>query len=270
MAYTHIAEKVQSSLPWPLLGISALSKSFGRVGAISNLTFTIGQGEIVGLIGSARSGKSTVVDLVAGTIKPTFGTITIAGEDVTHFGTVSRGRRGVVCGLPPADLFRDLTALESVALGGVTSQSPFFSRRGGKTYRDEAMSTLEFAGLADVSDVRADALSTRQLRLLTIAIALAAKPALLLLDDPAAGMTKVERSALALLIAGIRENGTSVLIAERDMWPLTEVCDRILVLSSGRIIADDVPSRIAGDPAVINAYLQPHPIDTPTLEPIAI
>jgi branched-chain amino acid transport system ATP-binding protein len=255
MAYINIAEKVQSAVTWPLLGVSALSKSFGRIAAITNLSFTIGQGEIVGLIGPMRSGRSIIIDLLAGTIKPTFGSITIAGEDVTQLGADSRSRRGVVCGLPTVDLFHDLTALECVGLGGVISQPPFFSRRGGKTYRDEAISTLEFTGLADMRDVRADALSPYHQRLLMIAVALVAKPALLLLDDPAAGMTKVERSALASLIAGIRENGTSVLIAERDMGPLMDVCDRILVLSWGRIIADEMPSRITGNSAVINAYL---------------
>ncbi len=256
MSHVRIAEESpHGAVRWPLLTTEALSKRFGRVAAISNLSFAIGQGEIVGLIDPMRSGRSTVIDLLAGTIKPTFGKITILGEDVTQLGSNSRSRRGVVCGLQPGDLFFDLTALESVVMGGLISQPPFFSRRGGKTFRDEAMSTLEFTGLADVSDVRAEALSPSQRRFLTIAVALAAKPALLLLDDPAAGMTKAERSSLASIINSIRENGTSVLIAERDMWPLMEICDRALVLSSGRIIADDVPSRITGNPAVINAYL---------------
>lgn len=240
---------------WPLLAAEGVSKSFGRVAAITNLSFAIGQGEVVGLIGPMRSIGSTVIDLLAGTIKPTFGRITILGEDVTQLGFDSRSRCGVVRVLQPANLFLDLTALESVVMGALISQPPFFSRRGGKTYRDEALSTLEFTGLADVCDVRAEALSPSQRRLLAVAVALAARPALLLFDAPAVGMTKVERSDLASLIAGIRENGTSVLIADRDMWPLIEICDRILVLSSGRIIADDVPSRIAGNPAVINACL---------------
>ncbi len=245
-------------------------KALARFAAVTNLTFSVYQGEIVGLIGPRRSGRSTVVDLLAGTIEPTFGSIAIAGKDVTHLGVNARSRRGVVCGLPPADLFLDLTALESVVMGGVMSQPPLFSRRGGNTYRDEAMSTLEFTGLAGVSDVRADALSTSQRRFLMIAVALAAKPALLLLDDPATGMTKAERSALASLIADVRENGTSVLIAERDMWLLTDVCDRILVLSSGRIIADDVPSRIAGNPAVLKCLSQPHATEIACPEPYAI
>ena len=240
---------------WPLLATEAVSKSFSRVAAITDLSFTIGQGEVVGLIGPMRPGRSTVIDLLAGTIKPTFGRITILGEDVTQLGFDSRSRRGIVRVLQPANLFLDLTALESVMMGGLISQPPFFSRRGGKTYRDEALSALEFTGLADVCDVRTEALSPSQRRLLTVSVALAARPALLLFDAPTAGMTKVERAELASLIAGIRENGTSVLIAERDMWPLIEICDRILVLSSGTIIADDVPSRIAGNPAVINAYL---------------
>lgn len=269
MVCIQIAQKVQSSAAtWPLLGVKALSKIFGRIAAITNLTFTIGAGEIVGLIGPMRSGRSTVIGLLAGAIKPTFGSITIAGEDVTQLEPDSRSRLGVVCGLQPENLFLDLTALENVLLGGGVSPPPLFSRRGGKTYRDEAMAMLEFTGLAGVSNVRAADLSLCEQRFLTLAIALAAKPSLLLLDGPAAGMSKAERSALALLLADIRENGTSVLITEPDMWALTEICDRILVLGAGRIIAGDVPLRIARDAAVFDADLSRS--QSPRPDPMAI
>ena len=256
MAYIQVAQKVQSSVAvWPLLGVKALSKSFGRKGAITNLTFTIDEGEVVGLIGPMRSGRSTVVDLLAGTIKPTFGRITIAGEDVTQHGTDARSSLGVVCGLQPAHLCLDLTVLENVLMSGAICRSPMYSRRGGKTYRDEAASVLEFTGLARAMHLPAGNLSPFQQRFLTIAIALTAKPSLLLLDGPVASMAKAERTAFGSLIANIRAKGTSVLITDHDMWRLTEICDRILVLSSGRLIADDVPLGIARNPAVFSAYL---------------
>jgi branched-chain amino acid transport system ATP-binding protein len=256
MAYIQFAQKVQNSVAiWPLLGVKALSKSFGRKGAIINLTFAIDEGEVVGLIGPMRSDRSTVVDLLAGTIKPTFGRITIAGEDVTQLGTDARSSLGVVCALQPAHLCLDLTVLENLLLSGAICRSPMFSRRGGKTYRDEAASVLELTGLARSIDLSAGSLSPCQQRFLTIAIALTAKPSLLLLDGPVAGMAKAERTAFGSLIADISAMGTSVLITDHDMWRLTEICDRILVLSSGRLIADDVPLGIARNPAVFSAYL---------------
>jgi branched-chain amino acid transport system ATP-binding protein len=256
MACIQIAQRVQSSVTtWPLLDVEALSKSFGRVAAITNLTFTIEEGQVVGLIGPMCSGRSTILDLLTGTIKPTFGRITVAGEDVTQLGPELRVRRGLVCGPQPANLFLDLTAYENVLLGGGISHPPFFSRRGGRTSRDEAMAMLEFTGLAGVSNVRAADLSPCEQRFLTIAVALATKPLLLLLDGLAVGISKAERSALASLIADIRDNGTSVLIAEQVMSPLTDVCDRILVLSSGKIIADDVPLRIGRNATVSDADL---------------
>ena len=243
--------------------VEALSKSFGRVAALTNLTFSIGEREIVGLIGPVRS---AVVDLLAGKISPTFGRIRIGGEDVTQLGPDARTRCGVVRGLQPADLFLDLTVLENVVLGAAGRPAPLFSRRGGKTYQDEAASVLEFTGLARLSNSRAGELSQGEQRLLTIAVALAAKPSLLLLDGLAAGLTRTERLALESLLSEVRDNGTSILISDSAIWPLMDVCDRVLVLISGRLIADDVPSRIA---PYLDAGLS-HVIAAPSPVPIAI
>ena len=256
MAYIETAQQLRGSVAsWHLLHVVALSKSFGLRTAVTDVTFAVGHGEVVGLIGPARSGRSTIIHLLAGTVAPTFGRITIAGKDVTQLAPDARSRRGIISALHLPELFRDLTVLECVLMGGATSQPPFFSRRGGKSYQDDAMATLELAGLGGMSHVRAEALSPCQQCFLAIAVALAARPVLLLLDDPAAGMTQAERTTLRSLIGSIREAGTSVLLAERDISILTEACDRMLVLSSGRIIADDVPSRIARNPVVMEAYL---------------
>lgn len=243
MADIRIAgEARDAAVTSPLFRVAALSKSFGRVAAISNLSFSIDAGEIVGLIGPIGS---TVIDLLAGKIKPTFGRIMTGDRDITQLGCDARTRCGVVRASRPADLFPDLTALENVLLGsGASSSTPFFSRRGGKTYHEEAAAVLEWTGLADLINTRAGDLSPSEQRFLTIAVALAAKPSLLLLDSPDANLGRAERGALASLIADIRGKGTSVLISERHIWPLMDICDRILVLVSGRLMADDVPSRV--------------------------
>jgi branched-chain amino acid transport system ATP-binding protein len=220
----------------PLLRIEGLSKSFGQAPPI-DLTFSIGEDEIVGLI----SGGSAAFDLISGVIRPTSGSIEIVGQDVTERGRQGRIGCGIVRGTLLTTLFLDLTALENVLLGGGTRLPPMFPRRGGKTYSDEASEVLEFAGLGRLRDSRAADLSTCQQRFLMVAVALAAKPALLLLDNPGAGLATNALFLLASLIADIRSNGTSVFIAEHDTGPLTEVCDRVLVLDGGRIIADDTP-----------------------------
>ncbi len=256
MSYFRIAESFRgSAVAKPLLRVEALSKTFGGIAAIGNLSFVIRADEIVGLIGPKRSDRSTIVDLLAGKIKPNSGSIKIAGEDVSQLGCEARLRHGVVRGPQLANLFQDLTALENVLLGGGARLPPLFPRRGGRTYRDEAVAALDLAGLADMSDVRVADMSLCEQRFLTIAIAIRSKPSLLLLDSPAAGMTKAERVSLGSVLSNTRDTGISILITEPAMGPLTQICDRVLVLSSGRIIADDAPAMIAGNAAVLEAYI---------------
>jgi len=246
MSYARTADNARiSGATWPLLRVEGVSKSFGRVGAVSNLSFTIAENEIVGLISPTRQGRSAIVDLIAGRIQPTFGRIKIAGKDVIRFEPGARTPCGVLCGVTLGNLFPDLTALENVVLGGGAALPPLFSRRGGKTYRDEAAAVLEFVGLGAAINMRAEELSTSDQRFLMVAVALAAKPALLLLDSPGSGLPKAARTALASLLADIRDNGTSVFITEQDGGPLMDICDRVLVLSWGRVVADGPPWRIA-------------------------
>jgi ABC-type branched-subunit amino acid transport system ATPase component len=264
MGQIRIAEDVRRpATNWPLVSVEALSKSFGAVAAISNLNFMIEEGEIVGLGGS---GGSTVVDLLAGRIKPTFGSITIADADMTLLGPNARNYCGVVHGLNPVDLFMDLTAHENILLGAAASLLPLFSRRGGSTYYEKAEAVLKFIGLAGLGNMRAADLSPSEQRFLMIGAALAAKPPLLILDSVTAGMTQDERSAVMLLIDDIRDNGMSVLITGHDMWSLTHLCDRILVLSAGRLIADDVPAKLA---PIVDAGLS-HAITPLSRDPILI
>lgn len=246
MGYARIANTAHSSAKsWPLLSVEDVTKSFGRDGAVSNLSFTIGENEIVGLITPTRQGRSTIVDLIAGRIEPTSGSIRIAGMKVSRFEPDGRISGGVACGAPLGNVFPDLTALENVALGAGAAFRPLYSRRGGGTSHDEAAALLEFTGLSAAIDIRADELSASDQRFLMIAIALAAKPALLVLDSPGAGLPRVARMAMALLLGEIRDNGTSVFIAEHAGGPLMDVCDRVLVLNWGRVVAEGAPWRIA-------------------------
>jgi branched-chain amino acid transport system ATP-binding protein len=237
----------------PLLKADALWKWFGTVRAISDVSIRIKADEIVGLIGPDRSGRSTLLKLLAGELRPNSGKIILDGEDITHLTPDARLWRGVA--RTAAHLFLDLTALENVLLSGSITRRPLYPRQGGRNYRDEAMATLEFVGIERLANRRASELTPAEQRFLTIAVALTGKPSLLLLDEPAAAMTIGGREALASLIARIRDEGTCVLITGYRMQSLMSVCDRLLVLSDGKIIAEDSPSTIMGDPAVAGAYM---------------
>jgi branched-chain amino acid transport system ATP-binding protein len=227
---------------WSRVGVRGLSKCVGRRSVLCNLNFSIEDGEILGLVGQHGS---TVLDLLAGESAPTFGRITFSGADVTQLGSDDRRNLGMMRVLRPSELVAEMTALENVALrAGV--RVPFYPRRGGPNSRDAASAMLGSIGLADRRDTRVSRLSAYEQCLLTLAIALAAEPSLLLLDGIPDGLTRVEHLRFGALIADIRfDRGLSVLIAERDISSPLQFCDRILLLRRGQIVADDVPSRMA-------------------------
>lgn len=241
---TTTARKPQGT---PLLRMEQVSRRFGGVRAVNDLSFEIHPGEVVGLIGPNGSGKSTTVNLIAGQVAPSNGRVWFRGQDVSGKTPDARVRLGLARTFQTTSLFPEFTALENVMLGAHV--------RGMGFGREDALDVLGFVGLSSFQGQEAGTLSSAHQRLLMIAIAIASRPALVLLDEPAAGMVAQERKALAELIKRIREHGMAVMVIEHHMALIMEVCDRIVVLNFGETIAQGTPQQVSADPKVIEAYL---------------
>jgi len=247
-----------------VLEVDALCKSFGGVQAIRDLSFQLNHGEILGLIGPNGSGKSTTVNALAGVYPATSGDIRLAGQSILTEPEYARVAKGLARTFQTSSTFPEFTVREQVTLGAtVTLNShPLSSVLGSDRHSAEAVNTaehvqhiLDITALAEVAEHKVATISSAQQRFLMIATALAAKPVVLLLDEPAAGLIAQERNTLCELIRNIRDEGTSVLVIEHHMALIMEVCDRIVVLNFGSMIAEGTPADIRQNQAVIDAYL---------------
>ena len=247
-----------------VLEVDNLCKSFGGVQAIRDLSFTVSQGEVLGLIGPNGSGKSTTVNALAGVFAATSGRIMLGGTQVQGLSEPARVAMGLARTFQTASIFPEFTVREQVMLGGTVTLTshPLASvfGLGGQAREEEVLrgrvqDILDLTGLAPVAEQTVGTISSAQQRFLMIATALAAAPRIILLDEPAAGLVSHERKMLADTIKAIRDRGTSVLVIEHHMALIMEVCDRIVVLNFGSKIAEGTPAEIRNDRAVIDAYL---------------
>ncbi len=244
-----------------MLELRNLSKTFGGVRAVDNLTTTIEEGEIFCLIGPNGSGKSTTVNLICGVFAASEGTILLNGEDLGTMPPHLRLRAGMARTFQNIRLFGELTVWQNL---WVARNSPediagqgFLSRwfGGTKRVREEIDEILEFADLTDKGDELAANLAFGEQRRLELARALAAKPRMLLLDEPAAGMNLEEVMDLDERIRKLRDSGVTILLVEHVMELVMGVADRIAVLNFGQKIAEGSPVEIQNDPVVQEAYL---------------
>lgn len=244
-----------------MLELRDLSKNFGGVRAVDKLTVTIEKGEIFGLIGPNGSGKSTAVNLICGVFSVSEGAILLNGKDLGTMPPHRRLRAGIARTFQNIRLFGELTVWQNLSVArnsieDVAGQG-FLSRWFGSTkrVREEIDEMLEFAGLADKGDELAANLAFGEQRRLELARALATKPKILLLDEPAAGMNLEEVKDLDERIRKLRDSGITVLLVEHVMELVMGVADRIAVLNFGQKIAEGSPIAIQNDPAVQEVYL---------------
>jgi len=236
----------------PKLDVAEVSVRFGGNLALDRASFTAEEGAITGLIGPNGAGKTTLFNVVTGLLPPTSGRVSIDGRDITGLSPHKRARRGLARTFQRLELFTMLTVRENIRVAAD------IHRRWSRDPDDPAELTdsiIGRIGLRAVADTRVTALPTGQGRLIELGRALACKPSVLLLDEPASGQDETETEQFARLLRELADGGTAVVLVEHDVGLVMEVCDHIHVLDFGRMIAAGTPAQIQSDEAVLTAYL---------------
>lgn len=247
-----------------LLSIDTLSKRFGGLKAVNEVSFSVTAGTIKALIGPNGAGKTTLFNLISGVIAPDSGVISFCGKQVQGLRPHQVATRGMARTFQHIRLFPKMSVLENIMIGRhIHSRAGFvagmlnipYTWNEEKQIREKAQEIMAFLDLESLADVEATSLSYGQQRNVELGRALACEPKLLLLDEPAAGLNMSETTELGALISRIRDTGITVLIVEHDMGLVMDISDEILVLSYGKKIADDIPLAIQSNSEVINVYL---------------
>ena len=246
-----------------LLEARDIGKAFGAVKAVDGVSLSVAPGEIASVIGPNGAGKTTLFNALSGFSPADRGSVILDGRDITHLSPNRIARLGLVRTFQTARPLRTATVLENVlagsylhAKGGVLSALLPLGRvrTHERALVQDCVDTMTFVGLIDERDRYPEELSAGQLRLLEIARGLAANPRVLLLDEPAAGLNKIETTRLEATLHGIRERGIAVLLVEHDVDLVLRVSDHVTVLDFGRLLSQGVPAHIRNDPAVAAAY----------------
>jgi branched-chain amino acid transport system ATP-binding protein len=243
----------------PLLEVRDLRITYGGVVAVGGVDLAVGEAAVVGLIGPNGAGKTSMIDGLTGYHLPSAGTVRFAGDDLTRMRPHLRARRGMVRTFQSVELFDDLTVQENLQVAaddlGVTRALGAVFRPARARGRDDVAWALGVCGLQDEADARPAELSHGRRKLVGVARALARRPRLVLLDEPAAGLDTEESLELGRRLAVMPGEGVSVLLVDHDMGLVLGTCEDIYVLDFGKLIAHGTPARIRQDPAVLTAYL---------------
>ena len=247
-----------------LLSLQGVTRRFGGLVAVDAIDLEVAQGGVTAVIGPNGAGKTTLFNIISGFQTPNAGRIVFAGHDITARSPEKIAASGLVRTFQLAQLFQNLSVLENIQVGchlhtkgGVLSalMRTRSTRQAEREVEARARELLDFVGLEGAAEAEASALAYGQQRLLEIARALAAKPKLVLLDEPAAGLSAEESKRLSAAIRAIAGRGTTVLLIEHDMKLVMNTADTIAVLDFGRKIAEGAPATVRENPAVIAAYL---------------
>lgn len=233
-----------------ILDIKGLRKQFGGVTALAGVDLSIEEGEILGIVGPNGSGKTTLFNVVTGVYKPTEGSVAWRGRDITNLAAHEISGAGIGYTFQQAMAFPGLPVLENVRIACE------HARKSSRPYPwTTPQSLLDFVGLSTLANERAGVLPFGSLRLLGIALALATRPSLILLDEPAAGLNDRETATLVGLVKQFPEHGISVCVIDHDMKLMQMLCKRLVVLDFGSKIADGPTQMVLNDPKVLEVYL---------------
>lgn len=248
-----------------ILKAQNLSKRFMGIHALSDVSLEVIRGEILGVIGPNGAGKTTLFNVLTGLFNPETGHIELDGSAITRFMPHRRVRLGMARTFQNLEIFRDMSVLENVMVGGHSRLKAGFwqsmlctfgKMKEEKNLRKESMALLDLLGIMDMAHEPAVSLSYGNQRRVEIARALAARPTIIFLDEPAAGMNPRETQDLSELIVRLKaELKLTVVIIEHDMNLIMDVCDRIVVMTEGRVLCSGLPAEIRKDPRVLEAYL---------------
>ncbi|MGF7160359.1 branched-chain amino acid transport system ATP-binding protein [Rhodoligotrophos appendicifer] len=233
----------------PLLRTEGLSRRYGGLVAVSELTFALHPGEILGLIGPNGAGKSTTFNLISGFVKPSAGRLFFGATDVTGDSATRISRRGLVRTFQHGSLLREMTVRDNILVG--TFHALKKTERAARIQE-----TASLLGLTEVLDEAAGRLPHGTQRMISIAIALASRPTILCLDEPLTGLNQTEVAGALDAIRRIRdEHGTAILFVEHNMRAVMKLCDRLIVLNHGELLCEGTPEEVTKDDRVISAYL---------------
>ena len=245
-----------------ILEVRELSRRFGGLVAVSDLSFSVEEREIRGLIGPNGAGKTTTFNVISGFYPPSAGSVRFRGEEVSGMRTSAIAARGLVRTFQATTLFQELTVLDNVRVGchlkartGPLQALFGTDRRREEAARRRAHEILDFFGLSARRDDLAMSLPHGLQRTLGVAVAFAAEPRLLLLDEPFTGMNPEETRQMMEVVRRVRARGVTILLVEHDMQAVMGLCDRITVLHFGRLLTEGTPGEVRRHPGVLEAYL---------------
>jgi branched-chain amino acid transport system ATP-binding protein len=245
-----------------MLSVKSLSRSFGGVAAVSDVSFDVKKGHVHAVIGPNGAGKTTLFNLISGVYEPDAGSIHLDGQDISGCAPETLAKKGMSRTFQNLQVCMNMTAIENVMLGAHLHQNQSLwagvlglTKSADKRLQEEAVALMTYVGVGEYTDAHATQLSFGVLKRLEIARALASKPRLLLLDEPAAGLNDSETHAMTTLIRRIAEGGITVLLVEHDMKMVMGISDHIVVLDQGRKLAEGNALTVSRNPEVIAAYL---------------